>query len=64
MNTRELKEGLLTGKFNEQINYIYACDDSLTKSYADRYVEIIDGFFENFEYTPEDMRLFSAPGRT
>ena len=64
MRTKELKEKLLNGEFDEQINYIYACDKTLTKGYAQRYVEVIDGFCENFDYIPQDMRLFSAPGRT
>ena len=64
MKVNELKDNLNNGKFDEQIEYIYACAKDETKHYADRFCEVIDGFCETFEHTPDDMRLFSAPGRT
>lgn len=64
MKTNELKTALKKGDFNEKIRYIYACEEEKASFYAGRYEEIIDGFAEAFEYEPEEMRLFSAPGRT
>lgn len=64
MKTNELKTALKDGDFNEKIRYIYACEEEKASFYAGRYEEIIDGFAEAFEYEPEEMRLFSAPGRT
>ena len=64
MKTNELKTALKNGDFNEKIRYIYACEEEKASFYAGRYEEIIDGFAEAFEYEPEEMRLFSAPGRT
>lgn len=64
MKTNELKKALKNGEFNEKIRYMYACEEEKASFYAGRYEEIIDGFAEAFEYEPEEMRLFSAPGRT
>ena len=64
MKTNELKTALKNGEFNEKIRYIYACEEEKASFYAGRYEEIINGFAEAFEYEPEEMRLFSAPGRT
>lgn len=64
MKTIELKNALKNGDFNEKISYIYACDKEKAGFYADRFTEIIGGFSEAFDYEPEEMRLFSAPGRT
>ena len=64
MRTNELKEKLAKGEFSEQIEYIYACSDDKTGYYTQRFEEVIKGFEDTFERTPDDMRLFSAPGRT
>lgn len=64
MKTNELKKALKNGEFSEKIRYIYACEEEKASFYAGRYEEIINGFAEAFEYEPEEMRLFSAPGRT
>lgn len=64
MKVNELKEKLNNGEFNEQIKYIYACGDDKAEYYSGRFTEVIKGFEETFERTPDDMRLFSAPGRT
>ena len=64
MKTNELKKALKNGEFNEKIRYMYACEEEKASFYAGRYEEIINGFAEAFEYEPEEMRLFSAPGRT
>ncbi len=62
MKINELKSKLQNNEFNEQLGYIYACKETTT--YKNRFEEVIDGFVNTFEYNPEDMRLFSAPGRT
>ncbi len=64
MNTKVLKENLANGYFDEQFAYIYACDVSDTKKYAKRFEEAVKGFEDTFERVPEEVRLFSAPGRT
>ena len=64
MRTNELKEKLSKGEFSEQIEYIYACGNDNTGYYTKRFEEVIKGFEDTFERTPDDMRLFSAPGRT
>lgn len=62
MNINELKSKLNNGDYNEQIKYIYASFE--TSSYKERFIEVMDGFSNTFGYEPDDMRLFSAPGRT
>lgn len=62
-NTVELRESLLAGDFNEQLKYVYACDDSNVVQYVNRYLEVMDGFDKIFG-NAENISLFSAPGRT
>ena len=62
MNINELKSKLNNGDYNEELKYIYACTE--TSSYKERFIEVMDGFSNTFCYQPDDMRLFSAPGRT
>lgn len=64
MNANELKQKLLNREFDEKLCYIYACEEKDATGYAKRFEEVIDGFVEHFAYTPEEMKLFSAPGRT
>ncbi|MDY3928704.1 MAG: galactokinase family protein [Clostridia bacterium] len=64
MNTTEWKSKLRNGELDEQLAHIYASDQKDVKFYIQRFEEIIDGFKETFAYDAEDMRLFSAPGRT
>jgi len=64
MQTSELRDKLKNGYFKEQLSGLYACDREDSIKYAKRFEEVIDGFIETFEYEPEAMRLFSAPGRT
>lgn len=45
------------------IEYIYACKEAERQHYIDRFEKIIDGFSEVFG-NGDDLRLFSAPGRT
>jgi galactokinase len=63
MNTKELKQKLTEGGFSDKLAYMYACEKEDTKKYADRYLEVIAGFEDTFG-AAEEMRLFSAPGRT
>lgn len=58
----ELKEQLLNGAFNDKLAYIYSCKGDVS-SYAQRYINVIDGYAENFGEAGE-LSLFSAPGRT
>lgn len=59
MKVAELKEKL---KYID-IEYIYACKSEERQHYIDRFEKVIDGFCENFGEA-EDLRIFSAPGRT
>ena len=61
--TADVKAKLMSGQFDEQLAYLYACDKSETKKYADRYIEVIDGLEEIFG-AADEVSLFSAPGRT
>lgn len=63
MKTIEWKKKLADGEFADKLAYMYACGKEDTKEYADRYLEVIDGFEKTFG-AAEEMRLFSAPGRT
>ena len=63
MKTKELKEQLKNGEFNEKLSYMYACENKDAQKYADRYIKVIDGFEDTFGKS-EEIRLFSAPGRT
>lgn len=63
MNTNELKQNLQNGTYADKLAYMYACDAKDTAPYADRFLEVIAGLEETFG-AAEDVRLFSAPGRT
>ena len=63
MDSNILKDNLKNGLYNEKLTYMYACSLDKTKKYADRFIEVIDGLEENFG-KKDDVRLFSAPGRT
>ena len=59
MNTKQLKESILAGKFDGMFAKLY-------REVADarvRYAEAVDEFVKLYGER-EDMRLFSAPGRT
>ncbi len=61
MNTQELRNKITNGGYDEKIKYIYsACD---TSYYNNRLLKVIDGLEEHFG-KKDDVRLFSAPGRT
>lgn len=59
----ETKAALKNGEYNDKLKYLYVCDDDSVKTYADRYIDVIDSFVETYGEA-EDIALFSAPGRT
>lgn len=59
MNKEELKSKV---KYID-MEYLYGCGEKDRKVYEERFCEIIDGFEEHFG-NADDLRLFSAPGRT
>ena len=58
-----MKQQLKNGVYAEKLAHIYACAPQETERYAKRYLEVIDGLEQTFGET-EEVRLFSAPGRT
>lgn len=63
MKAVEWKQKLSNGEFSKKVQYMYACEENEIKGYEDRYIEVIDGYEASFGEA-EDIRLFSAPGRT
>ncbi len=63
MNAEEWKSKLNTQEYTDKLAYIYACTGEETELYKGRLCEVIDGLEEHFG-KKEDIRLFSAPGRT
>ncbi len=63
MKIELFREELKNGKYNDKIKYIYSCEEEKTGFYADRFLKVIDGLEETFG-KKEDVRIFSAPGRT
>lgn len=61
VNTNTLIEQLKGGELNDKLAYIYSCND--TKPYAERYLNVINGYKDVFG-AAEEIGLFSAPGRT
>ena len=59
MNTNELKQNIQNGKFDKEFTMLYG-DVELAK---ERYTDAIDEFV-NLYGDMDDIRLFSAPGRT
>ncbi len=59
MKVTELKEKI---KYID-IEYIYGCGADERKDYEARFEKVIDGFCEEFG-NGDDLRIFSAPGRT
>ena len=62
-SVNDTKTALLNGEYDDKLKYLYSCDDSDVKKYADRYVDVIESFEETFGKADE-IALFSAPGRT
>ena len=61
--TELIKNNIISGEYDEQFCYMYSCTKDNAKKYADRYIEVIDGFEEVFGKADE-LAIFSAPGRT
>lgn len=60
MNIKELKNAILQGEFDKSFDYLYG-ENTIAKQ---RYIEAIEGFEEEFPQSKDNIRLFSAPGRT
>ena len=58
-----LKDKLKNGEYSEQIMRLYSCEKDDVLKYTQRFEEILEGLEENFG-KKEDVRIFSAPGRT
>ena len=63
MKATELKQNLKSGTYAAALAEIYACDIAEAPYYADRLCKVMDGFETTFG-KKEELRLFSAPGRT
>ncbi len=63
MKTKELLKKLKENACRDQLAYIYACEPEETEKYAKRFEKVIGGFAKTFGES-EEIRLFSAPGRT
>ncbi|MCH5210119.1 MAG: galactokinase [Oscillospiraceae bacterium] len=59
----ETKNALIAGEYNDKLKYLYSCDDSAVKKYAERYIDVIESFEDTYGEADE-IALFSAPGRT
>lgn len=59
-----IKQKLLNKECLSQIKMIYNTDDNGAKQYTDRFLNLIQNYCDVFNDTPEQLRLFSAPGRT
>lgn len=59
MNTLELKQKILDGKFDKELNLLYGETQDSAKRYADAIDEFVNLYGER-----DNIRLFSAPGRT
>lgn len=62
-SVNDTKNALKNGEYNEKLAYLYSCNKDEAQRYAERYIDVIDGFNETFG-AAEDIALFSAPGRT
>lgn len=62
-SVNDTKNALKNGEYNEKLAYLYSCNKDEAQRYAERYIDVIDGFNETFG-AAEDIVLFSAPGRT
>lgn len=62
-SVNDTKAALSAGEYNDKLKYLYSCDDKGVKEYANRYIDVINGFEETFGVA-DKIALFSAPGRT
>ena len=59
MNTTELKQKILNGKFDKEFTMLYGETDTPKARYSDAIDEFVNLYGER-----DNVRLFSAPGRT
>ena len=59
-----IKQKLLNNDCLPQIKMIYNTDDSGAKFYTDRILNLIENYDSVFHDSPQQLRIFSAPGRT
>lgn len=59
----KIKSELANGVYAPKLAYLYSCEENASGKYADRYLEVIEGFEKVFGEA-EELSLFSAPGRT
>ena len=59
-----MKEKLSQNDCIEQIKLLYQTDDMGTKKYTERFLHLIEQFHITFRGDNENIRIFSAPGRT
>lgn len=59
-----IKQKLLNNDCLPQIKMIYNTDDSGAKLYTDRILNLIENYDSVFHDSSEQLRIFSAPGRT
>lgn len=63
MLSSKVKEMISQGKFDDNITYIYVCDNTRTTYYSERMIKAVETFEELFG-KDRDISIFSAPGRT
>ena len=63
MKWKAAKEAFLLGKFYEQLQHLYACDEAECERQAQRFAQALDSFASLFGEDRE-VAVFSAPGRT
>ena len=63
MKWKAAKEAFLLGKFYEQLQHLYACDEAECERQAQRFAQALDSFASLFGEERE-VAVFSAPGRT
>lgn len=63
MNPKQLINEFESGKHDEKLISLYGADAAIVRNQRDRYVKAIGSFTRHFPYH-EDVRLYSAPGRT
>ena len=59
-----IKQKLQKNDCLEQMKLLYSTDDEGAKEYTDRYLHLIETYCSIFDDNDEEIRLFSAPGRT
>lgn len=62
-SVKDTKTALAAGEYNDKLKYLYSSGNGDLAKYAQRYIEVIEGFEDTFGEADE-IALFSAPGRT